>query len=121
MADDPSNCTGPTDHSAIPVTPALIRKLHEAKIPNAPTVSVGGSCKPQRAFEYNEANAVASMLLMNPPSYRSRAMLGRDETRSGRLEPTLNNISSITLNLHKRDGATRKLLIGRLAALAGIC
>lgn len=47
------------------VVPALIRKFHEAKSTNAPTVAVWGSGTPRREFLYVDDMASASIHVMN--------------------------------------------------------
>jgi len=121
------------------VIPALIRKFYEAKINNAPTVTVWGSGTPRREFLYSDDMADACVFLMNLPDERFTALLGSDESVSGRFEPPLVNIGvgsdltiaelaalvqrvvghrgSIVYDTGKPDGTPRKLMdVSRLSA-----
>ena len=69
----PTNLYGPGDNyhpENSHVIPALIRRFHEAKVDNAPTVSIWGSGKPRREFLYVDDMAAASVMLMNLPKAR---------------------------------------------------
>lgn len=64
----PTNLYGPNDNFDLQsshVMPALIRKFHEAKISNAPEVSVWGTGAPVREFLYVDDLADACLYLMN--------------------------------------------------------
>ena len=66
----PTNLYGPGDtyHSENShVIPALIRRFHEAKVANAPTVTIWGSGTPRREFLYVDDMATASVFVMNLP------------------------------------------------------
>lgn len=109
LAAMPTNLYGPGDnyhptHSH--VIPALLRKFHEAKLSGAPAVTVWGSGTPRREFLYSDDMADACVFLMNLPDERWRALLGSDESASGRFEPPLVNI-----------GTGQDLTIAELAAL----
>ena len=63
----PTNLYGPEDNFDLEsshVMPALIRKFHEAKAANAPTVTVWGSGKPLREFLHVDDCAAACLYLM---------------------------------------------------------
>jgi len=63
----PTNLYGPEDNFDLEsshVMPALIRKFHEAKAVNAPTVTVWGSGKPLREFLHVDDCADACLFLM---------------------------------------------------------
>jgi GDP-L-fucose synthase len=63
----PTNLYGPNDNFDLQtshVLPALIRKMHEAKCTNAPTVEIWGSGEPRREFLYSEDMADACVFLM---------------------------------------------------------
>ena len=49
------------------VIPALIRRFHEAKLANAPSVAIWGTGTPRREFLYVDDMAVASVHVMNLP------------------------------------------------------
>ena len=91
----PTNLYGPGDnyhptHSH--VIPALLRKFHEAKVRGETTVTVWGSGTPRREFLYSDDMADACVFLMNLADEPYQALLGSDETVTGRFEPPLVNI-----------------------------
>ena len=66
----PTNLYGPGDNyhpENSHVIPALIRRFHEAKVANAPTVTIWGSGTPRREFLYVDDMAAASAFVMNLP------------------------------------------------------
>ena len=95
LAAMPTNLYGPGDnyhptHSH--AIPALLRKVHEAKLRGDAHVTVWGTGTPRREFLYSDDMADACVFLMNLPDDRYSALLGSDETVSGRFEPPLVNI-----------------------------
>ncbi len=63
----PTNLYGENDNFDLQtshVLPALLRKIHEAKLQDAPQVEVWGSGKPRREFLYSEDMADACVFLM---------------------------------------------------------
>ena len=95
LAAMPTNLYGPGDnyhptHSH--VIPALLRKFHEAKVRGDANVTVWGTGTPRREFLYSDDMADACVFLMNLPDEHYGALLGSDETASGRFEPPLVNI-----------------------------
>ncbi len=66
----PTNLYGPGDNyhpENSHVIPALIRRFHEAKISNAPSVVIWGSGKPRREFLFVDDLAAASVYVMHLP------------------------------------------------------
>jgi len=66
----PTNLYGPGDNyhpQNSHVIPALIRRFHEAKVNNAPIVTIWGSGTPKREFLYVDDMAAASVFIMNLP------------------------------------------------------
>jgi GDP-L-fucose synthase len=66
----PTNLYGPGDNyhpENSHVIPALIRRFYEAKVTNAPNVTIWGSGTPRREFLYVDDMAVASVHVMNLP------------------------------------------------------
>ena len=66
----PTNLYGPGDNyhpENSHVIPALIRRFHEAKVNNAPTVIIWGTGTPHREFLYVDDMAAASVFVMNLP------------------------------------------------------
>jgi GDP-L-fucose synthase len=64
----PTNLYGPGDNyhpENSHVIPALIRRFHEAKVHQSPTVTVWGSGTPRREFLYVDDMAAASVHVMN--------------------------------------------------------
>ena len=91
LAVMPTNLYGPGDNyhpENSHVIPALIRKFHEAKVANAPTVTVWGTGTPKREFLYSEDMADACVYLMNLPEEQFVPMLGQD--RNDGLPPLMN-------------------------------
>ncbi len=63
----PTNLYGPNDNFDLEkshVLPALLRKVHEAKLAGDPTVSIWGSGKPRREFLHVDDCAAACVFLM---------------------------------------------------------
>jgi len=52
------------------VLPALLRKIHEAKLSDSPSVEIWGSGKPRREFMYNEDMADACIYLMENRDFK---------------------------------------------------
>jgi GDP-L-fucose synthase len=137
LAAMPTNLFGPGDrydpHSSH-VIPALLLKMHEAKLSGASQVEVWGTGSPRREFLYSDDAADACLFLMNLPEDQFAAALG-----SGKDWPIVNigvgrDISireiaemiadmigfkgSLVFNPEKPDGTPRKLLdVTRLASL----
>jgi GDP-L-fucose synthase len=66
----PTNLYGPSDNyhpENSHVIPALIRRFHEAKVANAPSVAIWGTGTPRREFLYVDDMAAASLHVMNLP------------------------------------------------------
>ncbi len=109
LAAMPTNLYGPGDNyhpTNSHVIPALLRKFHEAKATGAPEVTVWGTGTPRREFLFSDDMADACVFLMNLPDDRYTALLGSDESVSGRFEPPLVNI-----------GVGEDVTIAELAAL----
>ncbi|UUX96765.1 GDP-L-fucose synthase family protein [Aquabacterium sp. J223] len=95
LAAMPTNLYGPGDNyhpTNSHVIPALIRKFHEAKMRGDDTVTVWGTGTPRREFLYSDDMADACVFLMSLPDDRFEALLGSDESATGRFEPPLVNI-----------------------------
>ncbi len=144
LAAMPTNLYGPGDnyhptHSH--VIPALLRKFHEARLHGDTSVTVWGTGTPRREFLYSDDMADACSFLMKLPDARYAALLGSDETVSGRFEPPLVNIGvgqdvtiaelaalvarvvgyagAIVYDTSKPDGTPRKLMDVGLINAAG--
>jgi len=91
LAVMPTNLYGPGDNyhpENSHVIPALIRRFHEAKQHNAPSVTVWGTGTPRREFMYSEDMADACIYLMNLPDEQFATLLGQD--RNDGLAPLVN-------------------------------
>ena len=109
LAAMPTNLYGPGDNyhpTNSHVIPALLRKFHEAKAAGAPEVTVWGTGTPRREFLFSDDMADACVFLMNLPDDHYEALLGSDESVTGRFEPPLVNI-----------GVGEDVTIAELAAL----
>jgi GDP-L-fucose synthase len=140
LAVMPTNLYGPGDNyhpENSHVIPALIRRFHEAKLANAPSVTVWGTGTPKREFLYSEDMADASVYLMNLPDEQFIPLLGQD--RNDGLAPLMNigvghdltirelaetvkaavgYQGAIEFDASKPDGTPRKLMdVGRLNAM----
>ncbi len=95
LAAMPTNLYGPGDNyhpENSHVIPALLRKFHDARERGDAVVSVWGTGTPRREFLYSDDMADACVHLMNLPDDRYAALLGSDESVTGRFEPPLVNI-----------------------------
>jgi len=140
LAVMPTNLYGPGDNyhpENSHVIPALIRRFHEAKLANAPSVTVWGTGTPRREFLYSEDMADACVYLMNLPDAQFVPLLGQD--RNDGLAPLMNigvgedltirelaetvkdvvgYTGVIEFDTSKPDGTPRKLMnVGRLNAM----
>ena len=121
----PTNLYGPGDNfdpAASHVLPALIRKVHEARITRAP-VSVWGTGSPRREFLYVDDCADACLFLLKTYSGAGHVNVGSGSDVSI-LELTrlvmemLDYDGEIVTDPSKPDGTTRKLMDnGRLRGL----
>ena len=69
----PTNLYGPNDNFDLEtshVLPALLRKMHEAKLNNTPKVEIWGSGKPRREFLYSEDMADACVFLLESRDFK---------------------------------------------------
>jgi len=91
LAVMPTNLYGPGDTyhpENAHVIPALIRRFHEAKLANAPTIHVWGTGTPRREFLYSEDMADACVYLMKLSDEQFVPLLGQD--RNDGLAPLVN-------------------------------
>ncbi|MDO8513854.1 MAG: GDP-L-fucose synthase [bacterium] len=114
----PTNLYGPDDNFDLKnshVLPALIRKMHEAKESNSPTVEIWGTGTPKREFLFVEDLADACVYLMN--NYDDPSIInigvGQDLTIK-ELAQTIKEIvgfkGQLEFDTSKPDGTPRKLL-----------
>jgi GDP-L-fucose synthase len=114
----PTNLYGPNDNyhpenSHVPA--ALIRRFHEAKLANAPTVKVWGSGTPRREFLYADDAADACVFVMK--HYSDLGFLnigtGEDVTIKEFAESVMHTVGykgKIVFDRSRPDGTPRKLL-----------
>lgn len=131
----PTNLYGPGDNyhnENSHVIPALIRRFHEAKLANAPFVSIWGTGTPRREFLYVDDMAAASVYVMNldKPIYDAHTQpmqshinvgYGDDVTISELAQAVAQAVGykgQITFDTSKPDGTPRKWMdSSRLNAL----
>jgi GDP-L-fucose synthase len=97
------------------VLPALIRKIHEAKDNNAPTVTVWGTGKPKREFLFADDLAAACVYLMENYDGRELVNIGTGEDVSiEELALTIKEVigfeGELEFDTSKPDGTPRKLM-----------
>ena len=114
----PTNLYGPGDNyhpDNSHVIPALLRRFHEAKVNNAPEVTIWGTGTPRREFLYVDdlANALVHLMLHCSSYEHINVGCGEDVT----IQELANTIAEIvgykgevTNDLSKPDGTPRKLL-----------
>lgn len=122
----PTNLYGPGDNyhpQNSHVLPALMRRIHEAKLANAPEVVIWGSGQPLREFLHVDDLADALLFLMR--NYEGAEMLNVGsgaEVSIGDLAGIIAGVvgyqGRLVYDRTKPDGTPRKLLdTGRLSAL----
>ena len=111
----PTNLYGPNDNFDLDtshVLPALLRKMHEAKLNNTPTVEIWGSGKPRREFLYSEDMADACVFLLENRDFRDTYEIKRDKNTTCSIE-TVRNIE--IRNTHINIGTGVDISIKELA------
>ncbi|WP_035724004.1 GDP-L-fucose synthase [Bradyrhizobium sp. ARR65] len=128
LAIMPTNLYGPGDnyhpeHSH--VLPALIRRFHEAKVNNAPSVTVWGTGKPRREFMFSLdlGDAIAHLLGLPDEQFNRLTSpnvtplinigVGQDTTIreiASLIRSTVGYEGGIEFDISKPDGTPRKLL-----------
>jgi GDP-L-fucose synthase len=126
----PTNLYGPGDNyhpDNSHVIPALIRRFHEAKVANAPNVTIWGSGTPRREFLYVDDMAAASVFVMNQPKamldahtqpMQSHINVGFGEDITIKelalaVGKTVGYQGVIDFDINKPDGSPRKLMNSR--------
>jgi GDP-L-fucose synthase len=131
----PTNLYGPGDNyhpENSHVIPALIRRFHEAKLANTPSVAIWGTGTPRREFLYVDDMAAASVHVMQLPKARydqhTTPMQSHINVGSGSdvtiaevaqtIAQTVGYAGQIEFDTSKPDGAPRKWMdSSRLNAL----
>lgn len=122
----PTNLYGPNDNYDLQnahVLPSLIRKFHEAKVSNAPAVTVWGTGSPRREFLHADDLASACCFLME--NYNEAGLvnigMGKDLTiaeLAEMIKEIVGYSGSIIYDHTKPDGTPRKLLdVSKLSGL----
>lgn len=114
----PTNLYGPGDNFDLKsshVLPALLRKMHEAKVAQAPTVEIWGSGRPMREFLYVEDMADACVFLMDNYDEPGPINVGTGIDITIRdLALTIQSVvgyeGDLVFDASKPDGTPRKLL-----------
>ncbi len=137
IAAMPTNLYGPNDNydlSTSHVLPALLRKMHEAKINGSAEVVVWGTGAPRREFLHSEDMADACVFLMNLPDDRLNAVTNSEmqaplfnvgcgeDLKIAKLAETIREIvgfkGKMTFDLSKPEGTPQKLLdVSRMSEL----
>lgn len=114
----PTNLFGPNDNYDLNnshVLPALIRKFHEAKVNNEPTVTIWGSGSPMREFLHVDDLAAACFFLMQ--TYNEKELVnigtGTDVTikeLAELIQSATNYTGTLVWDSTKPDGTPRKLM-----------
>jgi len=122
----PTNLYGTNDNYDLNnshVLPALIRKVHEAKMNNAPSVTLWGTGKPLREFLHADDLADACYFLMQNYDEPEFVNIGVGEDISIKdlallIKSIIGYEGKIQYDLSKPDGTPRKLMdVSKLTAL----
>ena len=122
----PTNLYGPNDHYDLKnshVLPALIRKIHEAKIKKEPSVTIWGTGEPKREFLHSDDLAEACVFLMKNYNGDGLINVGTGADLSIlELATLVSKIAGyngvIERDLSKPDGTPRKLMdVSKLKAM----
>ncbi|TGM82300.1 GDP-L-fucose synthase [Leptospira mtsangambouensis] len=120
----PTNLYGPGDNyhpENSHVLPALIRRIHEAKVQNSPEVVIWGTGKPLREFLFSDDMARACMFLMENYDVSSDPKGGEHVNIGSGIEVSIRELAEtiqevigyagkLNFDLTKPDGTPRKLL-----------
>ncbi len=122
----PTNLYGPNDNFDLEnshVLPALMRKIHEAKLAGDPTVSIWGSGQPRREFLHVDDCAEACLFLMQTydDSEIVNIGVGADITileLAGMIRAAIGFDGELVFDASKPDGTPRKLVdVAKINAL----
>lgn len=114
----PTNLYGPNDNYDLQnshVLPALIRKFHDAKTSNQPSVEIWGTGSPMREFLHVDDLADASVFLMHHYEGDQHVNVGTGEDISIKdlallVKELVSYEGELKFNTDKPDGTPRKLL-----------
>ena len=113
----PTNLYGPNDNFDLKtshVMPALIRKIHEAKVNNSDSVEIWGTGTPKREFLHVDDMADACVFLMNNYDGEEHVNIGTGEEISIRdlailIKQIIGYNGEIIFNTNMKDGTPRKV------------
>lgn len=113
----PTNLYGPHDNYDLKgshVLPAMIRKFHEAKVNNAPSVELWGTGSPLREFLYVDDMADACVFLLENYSGEQHVNIGTGKELTikelaGIVKSTVGYEGEVVWNSTMPDGTPRKL------------
>lgn len=114
----PTNLYGPHDNfdpNTSHVIPAMIRKFHDAKINNVPSVELWGDGTPLREFMYVDDLADACLFLLDKYDSPDPINIGTGEEISieelaRKIQNEVGYLGEVTWNTSKPNGVKRKLL-----------
>jgi GDP-L-fucose synthase len=114
----PTNLYGPNDNYSLEtshVLPALIRKFHEAKLKNDPSVIMWGTGQPRREFLHADDLADACYFLMQQYNEPGFVNIGTGEDITIKdlalmVKEVVGYAGDIEHDLSKPDGTPRKLM-----------
>ena len=124
----PTNLYGPGDNYDLEnshVIPALIRKMHEAKIRNDKEVVIWGTGKPKREFLYVDDLAQACFKIMNHKEVIDLINVGSGQDLTihelaEQIKEIVGFEGGLSFDTSKPDGTPRKILcIGKIKKLNG--
>jgi GDP-L-fucose synthase len=122
----PTNLYGPNDNfdpNSSHVLPALIRKMHEAKVSASPTVTIWGTGSPRREFLHVDDLADAAVFLMNNYDGEDIVNVGTGEDITIKdlaelVKDVVGYSGELVFDTSKPDGTPRKLMdVSRARAL----
>lgn len=114
----PTNLYGPNDNYDLQnshVLPALIRKFHEAKASNSPTVPIWGDGRPKREFMHVDDLAAACLYLMKEYNEKGFVNVGVGEDISIKelallIKEVVGFEGTLDFDTTKPNGTPRKLM-----------
>lgn len=114
----PTNLYGPNDNYDLNnshVLPAMLRKMHEAKVNNSPEVVIWGTGTPKREFLHADDMADACFYLMQHYNEQGLVNIGVGEDISigglaGLIQKIVGYEGNLVFDTSKPDGTPRKLM-----------
>jgi GDP-L-fucose synthase len=122
----PTNMYGPFDNfhpERSHVVPGMMRRFHEAKLAQAPYVTVWGSGEPRREFLYSDDFAEAALVVMESYEQPSTLNVGTGEDVTIRelaylMKEVVGYQGEVRFDTSKPDGTPRKVLdVSKVKAL----